>query len=167
MNMNTTRAESIHDYPDLIWETESGKSVPWMAKYVLTRGIAPEVAEARGLGPIHNLRDWRLNDNAPPFNTYPEVEEGWFNETYVPLGIPLYSPFSGTPVTIQIRPERPHQIRGQAILDDKGKMQPDPKHGGVLIERTDLKFLLPMGAKRGSRPGCIPADVNPLALSRT
>ncbi|WP_166878053.1 phage/plasmid primase, P4 family [Salinibacterium sp. ZJ450] len=124
--------------------------------------------------------------NKSHFTANEDYEREWNRNPKVrPLGIPLYSIENGpnVPVSIQIRPQAPITVQ-ENVLDAngapvmvkvKGKEKKTDEATGVVTEvevenqrrktkPKNLKFLAPMGVKRGDGSiGTLPApDVHPL-----
>lgn len=161
-----TTFNTVYDYPTLIHEDHRGKEGTFGARYLLSRGVSPDVADARGYRLIANPEDWVLVPGAgqTPWKAPVEFENTWYSNDYtVPLGIPVYQwNQPNIPCLVQLRPEKPITEKGEAILTPAGnpKLGPDRK---PLFKMSTKKFMWPYGVVRGSGVGNIPADVNPLS----
>jgi hypothetical protein len=121
---------------------------PQHRRYLGSRGVSPEVASARGYlsvtsksgGPGDGLRHYGWGKSHPLVN---QISSATGDAVMV---IPLYHAHGdGDPSTYQARA-------------DKARMSP-PTPGR---KPRPLKFEMPHKVKRGTAPGDLPADVNPL-----
>ena len=114
-------------------------------RYLGSRGVSPQVAAARG----YRTLTAKSGPNSPAGLGWGKTS-GLLDTINQRTGdavmlIPLFHADTDTPSTYQARPDKPRMSPAQP-----GRKQ------------RVLKFEMPYGVKRGTAPGDLPADVNPL-----